>query len=148
MPNRLSPILEAVRTQTEALGLELEGEALPVLLRRAATRRTGLDPAAMITVAKSATPEQLSRRRFNAKRSDYRIDVVVHGPYLGPDGDTSAYATMRDAIVDLFSKPPLAGAPAVFELRAEPADWLRPEGSSTDFDWWCVQVVASVVSAN
>jgi hypothetical protein len=142
--DRLSPVLAAVRTQVEALGLTLAGDALPVLLRRAAIRRQGLDPAAMVTVAKSAQPEQTTRRRFGLWATAYVIDVVVHAPYLGPDGDVSQYATMRDTIVDLLKRPPLAGAPEVFEMDAQGADWLRPEGQKTEYDWFACQVTATV----
>lgn len=144
MANRIAAVLAAVRQQVEALGFTLDGVALPVLIRRAAHRRQTLDPRAMITVAKSGTPEQTTRRRFGLWQTAYLVDVVLHAPYLGPDGDTSAYATMRDGIVDRFKSVPLIGAPAVFELDCQPADWLRPTGESSEFDWFACQVTATV----
>ena len=144
MASRIDPVLAAVRQQVETLGFTLEGVALPVLIRRAAHRRQTLDPRAMITVAKSGTPEQTSRRRFGLWQTAYQIDVVLHAPYLGPDGDTSTYSTMRDRIVDLFKSVPLIGAPAVFELDCQSADWLRPTGEQSEYDVWAAQVTATI----
>ena len=72
MASRIDPVLAAVRQQVETLGFTLEGVALPVLIRRAAHRRQTLDPRAMITVAKSGTPEQTSRRRFGLWQTAYQ----------------------------------------------------------------------------
>lgn len=148
MSDRLTPILDACVSRIAALGLAVGGVTLPVLKRKAAVRRESLDPAAMITVAKSATPETVSRWTFASKRTDYKIDVIVHSPYLGPDDDQAPYATFRDTLADVFSRPPLPGADDVFDLRAEPADWLRPTGETTQYDWQSLAVTASVISAN
>lgn len=144
MSDRLTPVLEAVRAKAESLGFALGGVTLPVLLRRVAIRRQTLDAPAAITVARGAQPEQTTRRRFGLWQTAYQIDVVLHAPYLGPDGDTSQYSTMRDGLVDAFKSVPLAGAPDVFELDAQAADWLRPEGQQTEWDWWAVEVTATV----
>jgi hypothetical protein len=144
MADRLSPILAAVRTQVEALGLTLGGDVLPVLLRRATTLRQGLDPVKAITVAKSASPERLTRRRFGLWQTEYDVDVTIIAPYPGPDGDDSEHNAARDTIVDMFKRPPLPGAPGVFEMTCQPADWLRPTGEKSQMDWWAVVVTATV----
>src|SRR6185503_5518771 len=106
-------------------------------------------PARMITVSKSGTPEATTRRRVGLWQTAYVIDVVVHAPYEGPDDAArhGAYAEFRDRIVDAFKKPPLAGAPEVFDMDAQPADWLRPFGETTDYDWWACQITATVAHA-
>lgn len=148
MADRLTPVLDAIVTQIAALGLAVGGVTLPVLIRQAAVRRLGMDPPAMITVAKSATPEQTKRRRFGLWQTAYVIDVIVHGPHLPPETRTSDYSTIRDSIVDVLKKPPLAGAPDVFEMDAAPADWLRPWGEGgAQYDWQSLQITATVAHA-
>jgi hypothetical protein len=146
--DRLGPILEAVKTKAAGLGLVLGGAAAVVLVRKAAVRRQTMDPKHMITVSKSATPEAVSRWTFGKIRTDYRVDIVVHSPFAGPDADQTEFIAARDTLVDAFSRPPLPGADGVFDLRAEPADWLRPFGEETQWDWQALVVTASVVSPN
>lgn len=144
MADRLTPILDAIAAKVTAAGFALGGTTLPVLKRKAAVRRQTLDPRAMITIAKSATAEDTTRRRVDLWQTAYVIDVIVNVPYSGPDDDIDEYATIRDSLVDLLKRPPLAGAPEVFDMDASPADWLRPLGETTDFDWFAVQVTAIV----
>ena len=148
MSNRVSTILAAVASEIAALRLAVGGVVLPVLVRKAAVRRDRLDPSAMITVAKSRELETVTRWTFSELRTDYVIDVVVHSPFAGPDAAIDDYATARDTLVDAFSRPPLAGAPLVFDLAARPAAWLQPYGEKSEYDWQAVQVIASVVTAN
>lgn len=147
MANRIRPILLAIRAQVEAQGFTLAGYALPVLIRKAPVRRQTMDPARAITVSKSRTPEQVTRRRFALHQTAYAVEVTLVSPYTGPEGDTSEQETIRDSIVDLFKGPPLAGAPEVFDLDAQPADWLTPLGETTEWDWQTVQVIATVAHA-
>lgn len=142
--DRLNPILNAVLTQTAALGLAVGGVTLPVLKRKAPTRRQKLDPRSMITVSKSDAPEQVTRRRFGLWQTAYQIDLTVVSPYTGPDDNIDEYALCRDRLVDAFKRPPLAGAPDVFEMNAAPADWLRPYGETTEWDWQSLQITATV----
>lgn len=147
MSDRLTPVLDAMVTKIAALGFAVGGVALPVMKRKAAARRETMDPAAMVTVAKSATPEQTTRRRVGLWQTAYVIDVIVHSPYSGPDDDLSAYSTIRDTLVDALKKPPLPGAPDVFDMDAAPADWLRPSGEQNEYDWQSLQVTATVAHA-
>src|SRR6478735_8328656 len=118
MSDRLAPVLNGIRMRVEALALVVDDVTLPVLEMQAVSRRQTLDPRSMITVAKSATPEQTTRRRFGLWQTAYKIDVVLHAPYTAPDDvlRSRLYSSMRDTIVDALKKPPLAGAPDVFEL--------------------------------
>ena len=144
MSDRLTPILAAARAKIAALNPSVGGEALPVLVRRAAHRRQTMDPKRMITVAKSATPEQTTRRRFGLWQTEYVIDVVLHAPYAGPDDAADELLALRDRIVDSFKAVPLAGAPAVFEMDCQPADWMRPTGEASEWDWFACQITATV----
>ena len=148
MSNRVSPILAAVVAKIQGLALAVGGVVLPVLVRKAAVRRDRFDPSAMITVAKSRELEDVTRFSFGELRTDYVIDVVIHSPFAGPDDGIDDYAAARDTLVDAFSRPPLVGAPLVFDLRARPAAWLQPYGEKSEYDWQAVQVIASVVTAN
>lgn len=144
MSDRLTPILDAIVTQIEQRGFTIAGVVLPVVKRKAPVRRTKLDPAAMITVSKSDTPERVVVRAFGWWHTQYLIDVTVVSPYTGPDDNISEYATIRDSIVDDFKRPPLAGADDVFQLDCAPAAWLRPLGETTEWDWQSVQIAATV----
>ena len=148
MSDRITPILDAIVTKIQGLALAVGGVVLPVLKRKAAVHRDKLDPSAMITVAKSREAEDVRRWTFRELRTDYVVDVVIHSPHTGPDGNLSDYSRARDSLVDALSRPPLAGAPDVFDLRARPASWLQPYGEKTEWDWQALQVVASVISAN
>jgi hypothetical protein len=147
MSDRLEPILAAITAELQALAFSIGGVTLPVMQRKASVSRQKLDPRAMIAVSKSATPEAVTRRRFGLWQTAYVIDVVVLSPFTGPDNGDDEYAVIRDSIVDAFKKPPLSGATDVFDLAAEPADWLRPYGESTEWDWQAVQVTATVAHA-
>lgn len=150
MSDRVSPILAAIRAKVESLGFALDNVTLPVLIRREALRREELDPKSMITIGKDPAAEDVSRRRFGVRQTKYTFDVIVHSPYAGPDAAITPHSIIRDAIVDAFGAAPppgallLPGAPAVFELDARPADWLRPSGQRTEWDWHCCQVEATV----
>lgn len=146
MSDRLTPILSAVRAKAESLGLPLGGVAAPVLVRKAATRRQTMDPPSMITVAKSQAAEQTTRRRWGLWQTAYVVDVVVHTPSLGPDADQSEAIRTRDTLVDALKKPPLPGAPDVFDMSAAAADWLKP-GDDSQWDWQGLQVTATVAHA-
>lgn len=150
--NRLNPVLDAIVSRVASITPTLPGVegVLPVMKRKAAVRRSSMDPRAMVTVSKSSTPERVTRRRFvvegraGAWQTAYRVDVIVHAPYRGPDADQPEHALLRDRIVDLFKAPPLANAEDVFEMDAQPADWLRPMGETTEYDWQSLQVTATV----
>jgi hypothetical protein len=144
--DRLTPILSAIRARVEGLGLTLAGVAAPVLIREAAVRRQTMDPASMITVAKSQTAEQTSRRRFGLWQTRYVVDVVIHTPAGEPDADQGEAARNRDTLVDAFKKPPLPGAPDVFDLGARAADWLKP-GDGSQWKWQAMQIEATVAHA-
>jgi hypothetical protein len=146
MSDRLTPILNAARGKAESLGLMLGGVIAPVLIKKAAVRRQTMDPAAMITVAKSQTPEQVTRRRWGLWQTAYVLDLVVHVPAVGPDADQSEAIRVRDTLVDAFKKPPLPGAPDVFEMDARPADWLQAMPES-QWEWQALQVTATVAHA-
>lgn len=150
MANRIRPILLALKTRVEAAGFAVGGTTLPVLLRKAPVRRQQMDPARAITISKSRTPERVSRRTFRKHQTEYVIDVTVVSPATGPDGDTSEYEAIRDGLVDLLDRPPLPGAPDVFELDAQPASWLQPFAGAaqmSEWDWFSVQVTATVAHA-
>jgi hypothetical protein len=144
MSNRLTAILDAVVSAITGRGFTIGGTVLPVVLRKAPVRRTKLDPAAMITVAKSDVPERVVARAFGWWHTEYLIDVTVVSPYTGPDQSIDEYAAIRDTLVDDFKGPPLAGAPEVFQLGCAPAAWLRPLGETTEWDWQSVQIAATV----
>ena len=146
MSDRLNPILAAVATKLEGLAFSIGGNVLPVMQRKASVSRKKLDPRVMITVSKSATPEAVSRRRFGLWATAYVIDVVVLSPFTGPDNGDDEYAVIRDSIVDAFKTVPL-GATDVFDLDAQPADWLRPYGEATEWDWQALQITARVAHA-
>lgn len=147
MADRLQPILDAIVAATSAFGFAIGGTAFTVLKRKAAVRRETMDPPHMITVAKSARKEETSRRRVGLWQTTYYVDVVVHAPYDGPDGDQGAHSRIRDTLVDAFKKPPLAGAPEVFEMDAQANNWLQPSGETIEYDWWALEVAATVAHA-
>lgn len=144
MSDRLEPVLAGVAAKVASLGLSVAGTALPVRRQKAPIRRQKLDPPAMITVCKSPAPDETSRRRFGLWQTTYAVAVTVAAPYNGADGPTAEYSAIRDAIVDALKAPPLPGAPAVFDLDAQPADWMRPTGETTEYDWLSVEVRATV----
>ena len=143
MSNRLGPIIDAVVSKIESLSLQLNGAVALVLARTAAIRRLDQDPPFMVTVAKSATPERTTRRRFGLWQTAYVIDVVVHSPYAGADDDLTEFLVARDTIVSAFLAPPLVPT-AVFEVDAQAADWLRPEGSQSEYNWQSLQITATM----
>jgi hypothetical protein len=150
---RLAPILDAMVQRIITREYALPGEdPLPVLKRKAPIRRQQMDPRKAITVAKSSSPETVTRWTFATIRTDYLIDVTIVTPYTGPGGFPDAnlddYALWRDDLVSLFSKPPLPGADGVFDLKATPATWLTPLGENSEWDWQAVQVTASIISSN
>lgn len=150
MSNRIRPILLALKAKVEGLGLAVGGVPLPVLLRKAPVRRQQMDPAASITVSKSRTPEEVTRRRFGLWQTRHAFDVVVVSPATGPDADTGEYEAVRDSLVDALKAPPLPGAPDVFEADARPADWLQPfaeAGAESLYDWQSLQYFATVAHA-
>lgn len=148
MSSRLDPILDAVVQRIAGRGFAVGGVVLPVYKRKATQRNRTLDPDRFITISKSATPEQVTRWTFGRIRTDYLIDVIVLTPHTGPETDQAVYAEIRDQIVTDFSRPPLPGTD-VFEMRADPADWLRPYGDAgSEWDWFACRITASVVSSN
>ena len=116
MPDRLTPILDAIVTKILSRNFIINAAGLSVVKRKAPIHRQKMDPKAMITVSKSAIPEVVTRRRFKLWQTAYSIDVTVVSPYTGPDNDIEEYASIRDTLVDDFKQVPLAGAPLVFEL--------------------------------
>lgn len=149
MSDRTTPILLALRTKVTAAGYTIGGVTLPVLLRKGAVRRQTLDPREMITICKSRTAEGTTRRRVGLWQTAYVFDVIVNAPYSGAEHDDNVaeYTAIRDGLVDLLKKPPLPGAPDVFDMDAAPADWLQPFGEQTDYDWFAVTVTATVAHA-
>jgi len=142
--DRLAPILSAVVAKVSALGLSVGGVTLPVLARKAPVHRQKMDHDRMVTV--SAAEATTRRRRFGLWATSYAVDVVLLAPYTGADADPQ-YSAARDSIVDALKGLPLSGAPDVFDVDCQPADWLRPLGETSEWDWFACRVTASVAHA-
>lgn len=141
----LDDILTALAANVEGLGLAWEATAVPVFERKPPTHRTARDPVRQITVSKADSPERVKRWSFQKDRTDYVCNIVIVTPHGGPDADQATYAEWRQTLLDTFAKPPLTGASVVFDVKAEPLDYLPAGAAEKQWDYQAVQVTASVV---
>lgn len=145
MATELGDIESAVKAAVEALALAIDGRVLPVIETKSPRFRTGLEPPEHIAISKSEREERVTRWSFTSNRTDYFVAVTVTSPFRGPDRDLSTYRAIRQEILDAFDRPPLTNAPNVFDLRAEPAEYLPAEGQEQQWDYQGVVITASVV---
>lgn len=147
MADFLTPILDAIVAKITALQLMIAGEPVPVVKGKLLIKSGDLDRRFKIGVAKSPTPENNSRWTFRTNRIDYVIDVLMAAPYSGPYANLPEYTIWRDTILDVFSAPPLVGAPEVFDVTSRAGVFVGSAGESTEWDFQKVEVIASVETA-
>lgn len=151
MATTLEDILAAVASRIVGLGLEYDSAEVPVDVVKGHFQRDTLEDAVRVSVAKSTKAERYSRWSFGRKRVDYFVEVIIQAPHrepvttFDPDKDLDQYANWRQEVMDVFDKPPLPGASDVFELTAEPLDFLDRDKQKSRWDLQGILVTASIV---
>ena len=146
MSSDLDTILNALVDGVTALGFTLDDEAIPAYKGKLPTSREDLNPPVQFIISKSETPERMTRFSFTKKRTDYTIDITLIAPHTGPIANLIDHAYIRQTLLDAFDKPPLAGAPDVFEMRSNPKEFLDREAQSKEWDEQTIEVTTSIVS--
>ena len=150
MPSTLDDILTAVANTIVGLALEYDGAAVPVDVTKGVFHRDALDDDIRISVFKSKRPERYTRWSFQKKRVDYYVEVAIQAPkrdpgtVFDPDKDLADHTDFRQRVMDAFDRPPLAGAADVYEMTAEPLDFLDVNKASLMWELQGVLVTASI----
>lgn len=141
--SELETELDAIVTVIQGLALELNGLPVTVEKVKGHEHRDGRDAPVRITVAKTHGSERYTRWTFRDKRIDFNVTVTIQSPTAGPKSDLATLAAWRQSIMDAFDKPPLPGAPNVFELTAVPLDFEGEPGQQKMWDLQGVEVLCS-----
>ncbi len=132
----LTQILQAVAARVRALGLTvpsgpLQGQALPVVVLKAAKREEGLDQPWTVCVAKAQRPEVVRWIAFKSASNptgtvkvSTTIDITLLSPNDGNQEEDPFLELYRQQVRTAFQAPPLAGVPLCYDLDAEPEDYL------------------------
>jgi hypothetical protein len=135
----LNDILNNVTGIVTALGLSMNGQAVPVVLRKGAKKEPGVDPVPLITVSNESGSEEWHRFAFgNGPKISptwkviYKINITV----IAANNDDfltnlDVYAQWRQQLRNTFTswpqatpQVPLPNVPQVFDLDVTPESFL------------------------
>lgn len=146
----LDGILDASTLRVTGLGLSdpKTGNLIPVVKRKAPSKREGLDAATQITIFRSDQAEQVQYAAFGKQFWTYLVIVAV----LAPGNQDLAsnldwYSKWREKIKGVFlpssfqQPPPIwPDVPQVFDVRVKPDSFLPRELMSVNYDYQALGV--------
>lgn len=136
----LEKIMDVVVDRIDDLGLQFEGEAIPIAKRKLPRKAQTIDPSTLITVSIPDSPDQLVYAAFGVQWWKYSIEITVIGKNdMNLVKNLDIYTQFRELIrakfLPPFSQPIWDEIPEVFDLRVRPMVLFNRAWLAQNYDY-------------